>query len=215
MAFWKANWMWMNILRWCSVIVRNNVLQRSYLWRETSYSWWTNCLQEYGSNSADLECLQNDVSQWELGGEGWTPSDLTLPVWFDPQDPHAQGPGLFNKIRSGLLMVFRPLCPWEVVWWLEFKKQHKPVFRKHVSQVLEFHSGFKHCSLFPYLSEIILSFSISLSMPQSTTLPGEMWWNSLLRSHVTIWGLAVCCEPCISSRSGKGFHANHLFWSKV
>lgn len=42
MAFWEVNWMWMNILRWCSVIVRNNVLQRSYLWRETSYYWWTN-----------------------------------------------------------------------------------------------------------------------------------------------------------------------------
>lgn len=83
--------------------------------------------------------------------------------------PTCTDPGLFNKIRNWLLMVCRPLCPWDEVWWLEFKNQLKPVFSKHMSQVLEFHSGFKYCSIFPYLSEISLSSSISLPMPQSTT----------------------------------------------
>lgn len=141
--------------------------------------------------------------------------DSAYMIW--PAGPTCTDPGLFNKITSGLLMVCRPLCPWDEVWWLEFKNQHKPVFSKHVSQVLEFHSGFKYCSLFPYLSEMILSFSVSLSMPQSTALSawGEVMevlaqiTYSYLGFRSALWAL------CISSRSGKGFHADHSFWPKV
>lgn len=93
--------------------------------------------------------------------------DSACMIW--PAGHTCTAPGLFNKIRSVLLMVCRPLCSWDEVWWLEFKNQHKPVFSKHVSKVLEFYSGFKYCSIFSYLSEITLSSSISLSMPQSTT----------------------------------------------
>ena len=101
-------------------------------------------MQEYGSNNADVQCLQRDVSQNTKLALGWGRMNTFCSVCkIGPVGPTWTHPGLFNKIQGGLWMACWPLCPWGggLMTALRIPEPSQACDSANVSQVAEYPSN--------------------------------------------------------------------------
>lgn len=139
-------------------------------------------MQTYGT------CRKMSIKR-EVGGERMNTFwfDFACRIW--PVGLRWTDPGLLNKIKSGLWMVYWPLCPLRCVLTIALRIQEPTQAYDSANMCLNFQNTILTSSTisYPYNpGKYSCHPNISLSKLHSAHfhLSMEMWQNSLLRPHV-------------------------------